>query len=282
MQLERKLPRFLKPGDKIMLVAPARFASSELIEESATLLRDAGFNPVMPDGLDARENQFGGSDSHRAEVINSAFRDTTIRAVFALRGGYGCGRLLPLLDSTAFLADPTWIIGFSDITAIHAWANNLGIASLHGPVASTVPITSPEDVGLVWSTLKGSAPFKPTTTIVGGNLSVLYSLLGTPYFPNLDNSLLLLEDVDEYLYHLDRMFLAFRLAGVFEKAGGLIIGSFTDIKDNTISHGQSSDNPFGRTLDEIITDQVPKDYPVKLNNPMGHGERNFPVILGAP
>jgi len=265
-----------------MLVAPARFASSELIEESATLLRDAGFNPVMPDGLDARENQFGGSDSHRAEVINSAFLDTTIRAVFALRGGYGCGRLLPLLDSTAFLADPTWIIGFSDITAIHAWANNLGIASLHGPVASTVPITSPEDVGLVWSTLKGSAPFKPTTTIVGGNLSVLYSLLGTPYFPNLDNSLLLLEDVDEYLYHLDRMFLAFRLAGVFEKAGGLIIGSFTDIKDNTISHGQSSDNPFGRTLEEIITDQVPKDYPVKLNNPMGHGERNFPVILGAP
>jgi len=282
MLLERKLPQFLKPEDKIMLVAPARFASRELIEESATLIRAAGFIPVIPAGLESRENQFGGSDSHRAEVLNSAFRDPTIRAVFALRGGYGSGRLLPLLDSTAFLADPTWIIGFSDITTLHAWSNNLGIASLHGPVASTVPITSPEDVGLIWSTLKGSAPIKPTTTIVGGNLSVLYSLLGTPYFPNLDNSFLLLEDVDEYLYHFDRMFLAFRLAGVFLKANGLIIGTFSDIKDNTISHGQYSDNPFGRTVEEIIADHVPKNYPVKLNNPMGHGERNFPVILGAP
>jgi muramoyltetrapeptide carboxypeptidase len=273
-------PKYLKTGDKIMLVAPARFVSPATIQEAASAVLAAGFTPVIPQELDARHHQFAGSDSHRSSLLNSAFRDQSIRAIFALRGGYGSGRLLPLLDSSAYKADPTWIVGFSDITALHSWSTNLGIASLHGPVASTLSSTSPADVKAIWSNLRGECDFNPNVKVTGGNLSVLYSLLGTPSFPNVSGSSLFLEDIDEYLYHIDRMFLAFKLAGVFEKAEGLIVGTFSNLRDNTISDGQSLDNPFGLDLGEIITTHVPSDYPVKYDNPMGHGERNYPLVLG--
>ena len=263
-----------------MLVAPARFASQDVIQDAASAVFAGGFTPVIPSGLDDRAHQFGGSDSHRATLLNTAFRDPSIRAVFALRGGYGSGRLLPLLDSTAYLADPTWIVGFSDITALHAWSTNLGIASLHAPVASTLPSTLRSDVDALWSSLRGDFGITPEVKITGGNLSVLYSLLGTPYFPDVSGSYLFLEDLDEYLYHIDRMFLALKLADVFDKADGLVIGTFEDLRDNTIADGQSSDNPFGLTLKEIISSHVPSGYPVKYNNPMGHGERNYPIVLG--
>jgi muramoyltetrapeptide carboxypeptidase len=273
-------PKYLKSGDKIMLVAPARFASPATIQDAASAVLAAGFTPVIPPDLDSRDHQFAGSDSHRAYHLNSAFRDQSIRAVFALRGGYGSGRLLPILDSSAYIADPTWIIGFSDITALHSWSTNLGISSLHAPVASTLSSTIPADVEAIWSNLRGEFDFNPNVKFTGGNLSVLYSLLGTPYFPNVSESYLFLEDIDEYLYHIDRMFLAFKLAGIFEKADGLIIGTFSDLRDNTITDGQTLDNPFGLDLREIISAHVPSDYSVKYDNPMGHGERNYPLVLG--
>lgn len=280
-------PTYLNPGDKIMLVAPSWFASPTVIQDATSAVITAGFTPVTPPGLDERDHQFGGSseypggsDSQRAELLNSAFRDPSIRAVFALRGGYGSGRLLPLLDSTAYISDPKWIIGFSDITTLHAWSTNLGIASLHAPVANFLNSTLSSDVDALWSSLRGDFSITPDVKITGGNLSVLYSLLGTPYFPDVSGSHLFLEDLDEYLYHIDRMFLAFKLAGIFEKADGLIIGTFKDLKDNTIADGQSIDNPFGLTIEEIISSHLPTGYPVKYDNPMGHGERNYPIVLG--
>lgn len=283
MQLDRKLPPYLSSGDRIALVAPARFASAELIQEAAESISEAGFKPLIYKGLESRENQFGGTDEHRAELLNKAFRDSSVRAVFALRGGYGTGRVLPLLDQEAFTSDPKWIIGFSDITALHAWANNLGVASIHAPLASTLSTTEASDVASLWSTLKGEK-VKPlvSETIVGGNLSVLYSLMGTPFFPNLDECTLLLEDLDEFLYHIDRMMLALRLSGAFNRVSGLILGGFSDLKDNTKKHGQNVDNPFGRSIDQILTDHLPKDLSVIKNAPSGHGVRNFPVVLGGP
>lgn len=273
-------PKYLKPGDKIMLVAPARFATKKAIQEAVSSVSEAGFTPVIPSDLDVKDHQFAGSDPHRAGHLNSAFRDQSIRAVFALRGGYGSGRLLPLLDYSAYLADPTWIVGFSDITALHSWSTNLGIASLHAPVASTLNSTFPSDVDALWSALRGGLPLNPKVKITGGNLSVLYSLLGTPYFPNVKGSYLFVEEIDEYLYHIDRMFLAFKFAGVFEKANGLMVGTFSDIRDNTLQDGQDIDNPFGLDLRGIISSKVPVEYPVTYDNPMGHGERNFPLVLG--
>ena len=279
---KRVVPKSLVDGDKIALVAPARFANAKLIQEASQIISDAGFTPLVVEGLESREGQFGGSDTHRAGILNSAFGDPEVRAVLALRGGYGTGRLLELLDVEAYENDPTWIVGFSDITALHAWSNNLGVASLHAPVASTMGSTHGEDVEWVWDTLRCLPPRTFDGTIVGGNLSVLYSLLGTPYFPNCSNCYLFIEDLDEFLYHIDRMMLALKLAGVFDQAKGLIVGSFTDLKDNTKEFGQSVDNPFGKDYKEIILDHVPKDYLVRFDMPMGHGERNYPIILGAP
>ena len=246
------------------------------------MVEEAGFTPVVFEGLDSRLNQFGGDDDHRASLLNQAFSDESIRAVLALRGGYGSARLLPLLDSEAYLNDPTWIVGFSDITALHAWSNNLGIASLHAPVVSTMKSTSGEAVEWVWDTLRGNPLRVFDGTIVGGNLSVLYSLIGTPYFPDCSDSYLFIEDLDEFTYHIDRMMVSLKLAGIFEQARGLIVGSFTDLKDNTKEFGQSVDNPFGLNYKEIITSHVPEGYLVRFDMPMGHGERNYPIILGAP
>ena len=279
---KRVVPKSLVDGDKIALVAPARFANTKLIQEASQIISGAGFTPVVAEGLEAREGQFGGSDKHRAGILNSAFSDSEVRAVLALRGGYGTGRLLELLDADAYKNDPTWIVGFSDITALHAWSNNLGVASLHAPVASTMESTHEEDVAWVWDTLRGMPPRTFDGTIVGGNLSVLYSLLGTPYILNCTNCYLFIEDLDEFLYHIDRMMLSLKLAGVFDQAKGLIVGSFTDLKDNTKEFGQSVDNPFGKDYKEIILSHVPKDYLVRFDMPMGHGERNYPIILGAP
>lgn len=263
-----------------MLVAPARFASQKAIQDAANSVVDAGFTPVIPSNLDAKYNQFAGLDLHRAGHLNSAFRDPSIRAVLALRGGYGSGRLLPLLDSKAYLSDPTWIVGFSDITVLHSWSTNLGVTSLHAPVAGTFNSTLPADVNAMWSALRTGSTLNPKLKVTGGNLSVLYSLLGTPYFPNVSGSYLFVEEIDEYLYHIDRMFLSFKLAGVFEKANGLMVGTFSDIRDNTLNDGQALDNPFGLDLGEIISSHVPVDFPVTYGNPMGHGERNYPLLLG--
>lgn len=265
------------------LVAPARFAASELLDSASSTLADWGYEPVIADETRARAGQFGGTDAQRASALNAAFNDPEIGAVWALRGGYGCTRILPLLDGEAFQTHPTWITGFSDITALHGWASGLGVASLHAPVASTLASTDAADVAAyreVWRTGQPS-PTQGARRVVGGNLSVLYALLGTPYMPPLKGRWLLLEDLDEYLYHLDRMFVALAQAGVFEAVEGVMVGTFTDLRDNTKAFGQAVDNPFGRTARDIIEEHViGRGCLVEWDVPVGHGTRNAPVVLG--
>lgn len=280
------LPRPLQPGDTIALVTPARFTDSIAVEHACQAIFAAGFEPFLAPDLLARDGQFGGTDAQRAQQLNQAFRSPDVRAVWAMRGGYGCARILPLLDAAAFRKDPTWICGFSDVTALHAWSNRLGVAALHAPVASTFASTLQAEQ--LWTALAHPEAHQhgrhlhlpEERPVVGGNLSVLYSLLGTPYFPDVAGAWLLLEDLDEYLYHLDRMLNSFRLAGVFDQMHGLVMGSFTDLHDNTIASGQTADNPFGRTLRDMVADHVPAGKPVVWEVPVGHGEENVPVVLG--
>ena len=278
-----RLPLPLEPGARVALVAPARFASLELIESTSELLASWGYKAVVSDETRSRDWQFGGTDAERAAAFNAALRDPGIGAVWALRGGYGCTRILPFLDGGALQAHPTWITGFSDITALHGWASGLGVASLHAPVASTITATDALDVAAmceVWRTGKPTKVQGPRR-VVGGNLSVLFALLGTPYMPPLHGRWLLLEDLDEYLYHLDRMFVAFAQGGVFDAVEGVMVGSFTDLKDNTKAFGQAVDNPFGRTVREMIEEQVvARGCRVEWDVPSGHGPRNTPLILG--
>jgi len=282
MSFPCQIPKALQPGDSVLLAAPARFVTAEQVASAEAHVRAAGYTPVVYDGLLERAGQFGGSDAHRSNYLNAGFADEQVRAIWAMRGGYGCGRLLPRLDANAFAADPTWLVGFSDMTALHGWAQVQGIASLHAPVASTYGQGSESTRQGMWQALEqqedrleANAP-----AVVGGNLSVLYSLLGTPYFPPVEDAWLLLEDLDEYLYHVDRMLLAFRLAGVFDRVRGVLLGSFTDLHDNTIADGQAVDNPFGQDVRQMLAEHVPVATPVVCGIPVGHLAENESVILG--
>ena len=274
------MPAPLKRGDQIMLAAPARFVQPEDVVLAKETIEKAGFIAVIPSGLEARDGQFGGTDSHRAGIINQGLADPHIRAIWAMRGGYGSARILPFLNAEIFQADPTWIIGFSDITAMHGWVDYLGVGSLHAPVANTYAATDSVLARGMWDRLREPSN-TPGIPVVGGNLSVLYSLLGTPYFPNPEGCWLLIEDLDEYLYHIDRMFLAFRLAGVFDRIHGLLVGTFSDLHDNTRAHGQAHDNPFGRNLKQMVAEHVPASKEVRWDVPVGHGTLNMTVVLGA-
>ncbi|MDA0945419.1 MAG: LD-carboxypeptidase [Bacteroidetes bacterium] len=276
-----RVPRPLTRGDRVALVAPARFASEELLRQGMTLLESWGLQGVVHPNTRLRHHQFGGSDDERALALNAAFNDSEIRAIWALRGGYGCTRLLPLLNAEAFQDDPKWVVGFSDITALHGWASNLGIASLHAPVVSTLTATDGGDVEDLRQVMMGEAlpEVQQGRRVVGGNLSVLFAMLGTPSFPALQGHWLLLEDVDEYLYHLDRMLVAMGQAGVWNQVEGVMVGTFTDMRDNTVAFGQNHDNPFGRSVREILESHV-GHLPVEWDIPVGHGQRNAPVMLG--
>ncbi|MBT6163731.1 MAG: LD-carboxypeptidase [Crocinitomicaceae bacterium] len=276
-----KMPAPLQLGDRVLLAAPARFVTEEQVESAKKFIQDAGFLAVIPEGLLAREGQFGGNDAHRAQSMNDGFASDDIKAIWVMRGGYGCARILPLLDQRTFCDNPTWIIGFSDVTALHGWANRLGVATLHAPVVNTFASCSAEEQCAFWQTLRTPHEESHESHVVGGNLSVLFSLMGTPFFPNCAGNWLLIEDLDEYLYHVDRMLLAFRLAGVLDEVKGVLVGSFTDLHDNTIANGQSTDNPFGQSIEQIIGTHVPESKAVHWNMPVGHGSKNTPIILGA-
>jgi muramoyltetrapeptide carboxypeptidase len=282
MSFPCQIPKALQPGDGVLLAAPARFVAAEQVAAAEAHVRAAGYTPMVYDGLLGRDGQFGGSDAHRSNYINTGFADEQVRAIWAMRGGYGCGRLLPLLDANAFAADPTWLVGFSDLTALHGWAQVHGIASLHAPVASTYGQASESTRQGMWQALEQKEGGREAngSAIVGGNLSVLYSLLGTPYFPPVEDAWLLLEDLDEYLYHVDRMLLAFRLAGVFDRVKGVLVGSFTDLHDNTIADGQAVDNPFGQDVRQMLAEQVPAATPVVHGISVGHLAENESVTLG--
>lgn len=282
MSFPCEIPKALQPGDGVLLAAPARFVTADQVAAAEAHVRAAGYRPIVYDGLLERDGQFGGSDAHRSNYLNAGFADELVRAIWAMRGGYGCGRLLPLLDANAFAADPTWLVGFSDITALHGWAQVHGIASLHAPVASTYVQASELTRQDMWQALEKKEDRREADApaVVGGNLSVLYSLLGTPYFPPVEDAWLLLEDLDEYLYHVDRMLLTLRLAGVFDRVRGVLVGGFTDLHDNTIADGQAVDNPFGQDVRQMLAEHVPAATPVVYGISVGHLAENESVILG--
>ena len=277
-----RIPKTLQPGDGVLLVAPARFVTEDQFIAAEQHIRLAGYTPISYDGLLERDGQFAGSAADRSDYLNTGFLDDRVRAMWAMRGGYGCASLLPLLDAKAFLTDPKWLVGFSDVTALHCWAQINGIASLHAPVGSTYGQASAKVQSDMWQSMvqMEDESSELNSAVVGGNLSVLYSLLGTPFFPPVDGAWLLLEDLDEYLYHVDRMLLALRLAGVFERVRGILVGAFTELRDNTIAHGQSFDNPFGRDVRQMLENHVPEMTPIVYDISVGHLAENESVILG--
>lgn len=281
-------PKFLNTGDKIGIVAPARKIEKHEIDASIKVFESWGLKVELSKNIFKEDRQFAGTDEQRAEDLQYMLDNSEIKAVICARGGYGTIRLLPQLDFSKFLKNPKWIIGYSDVTALHAHLNhNLGVKSIHGIMPLNFPKDGTENKAI--TTLKNALFGKENIyklemhqfnkegkvfgEILGGNLSVLYSISGTSYDIDPTGKILMLEDLDEYLYHIDRMMMNLKFGGKLHNLKGLIVGGMTDMNDNNI--------PFGKTAYEIINDAVKEyNYPVCYNFPIGHIKDNYALILG--
>ena len=278
-------PKPLSKGSKIAIVATARFITESDIEYSLQYLKDNGFKPVYDERLFAVSGQFAGSDDFRANVLQSYLDSPDIDAILCARGGYGTIRIIDKLKFDKFINNPKWIVGYSDVTVLHAKLQSLGFESIHASMPinfhdnTEAALTSIIDA-LTSQNLHYEIKNSPLNIqgeaeaeIVGGNISVLYSMLGSSTFPDTKGKILFLEDLDEYLYHIDRMMFAFERAGIFDGIKGLIVGGLTKMHDNNI--------PFGKTAEDIILERVAdKGIPVCFNFPAGHIDDNRAIILG--
>lgn len=276
----------LKSGDLVSIVCPARKSTRHDLAQATDILESWGLRVRLGKSIGAEDRQFGGPDALRAEDLLHQLSDPDVRAVFCARGGYGCARLLPHLDPAVLRGQPTWLVGFSDITALHAWVSlQSDLVTLHGPMPSTFAGTAPQALEATRKFLFGQdqnlqVPAHPNNRqghaegrLIGGNLSVLYSLRGTPWFPDLSGAVLFLEDLDEYRYHIDRMLLNFRLGGLFDGLAGLVVGGMTDMRDNAV--------PFGREAEAMVAEHAAGGaYPIAMGFPSGHDSNNFPLAFG--
>tara|TARA_B100000809_G_scaffold246950_1_gene275457 strand:- start:91 stop:990 length:900 start_codon:yes stop_codon:yes gene_type:complete len=279
-------PPSLKIGDKIAFIAPARKITKQELVIAEEILEDWGLEVFYPEGLFLKSNQFAGSDLERITHIQHCFDDKDIKGIFCVRGGYGTSRIVDNLDFSPLISDPKWIIGFSDVTVLLNQLCNFDLESIHGPIALLLgqnidvqkslhsilfddgflnrfiyPAHSFNQLGLA----KGK--------IVGGNLSVLVNQIGTASFPAMCGSILFLEDLDEYLYHIDRMMIQLERIGVFNQINGLVIGYMSGMHDNSIR--------FGGDAYQVISDILKKyKIVVAFGLPIGHEERNMPIVVG--
>lgn len=277
----------LQPGSVISLIAPARKVSREEMYPAIKMIEVQGFRVKEGKYLYASFHQWAGTDEQRLEDFQNALNDSETSAILFARGGYGTVRLIDKLDFTAFQKNPKWLIGFSDLTVVHSHLpKHFQIPTLHAPMAITFPKADKNTMDKLWFSLRGeNYPVKfdwndknragyTSGILCGGNLSVLYSLLGSASDINTEGKILFMEDLDEYLYHIDRMMMAMKRAGKLSKLKALIIGGMTEMKDNVI--------PFGFTAEEIIRNAVDEfDYPVCFGCPAGHIDNNIPLIIGA-
>ena len=278
------IPSFLQKGDTVAIIATARKISQEEITPAVAFLESYGLNVLLGKHLFETDNQYAGTDRQRAEDLHWAIYNKDVKAIIIARGGYGTVKIIEHLNFREFKNHPKWIVGYSDVTVLHSAAYNMGIASLH----ATMPINffkNKEASESLMNKLFGkmdpitvephvmNRTGKAKAPIVGGNLSLIYSLSGTMIDIDTTDKILFLEDLDEYLYHLDRMMMQLKLSGKLRNLEALIVGGFTEMKDNTV--------PFGKTPEQIILEAVKEyDYPVCFNFPSGHIDRNLALPLG--
>lgn len=276
---------FLHQGSKVGIVAPARKVIPEEMQYAINWLEEQGFEPVYDDRLFAEHHIFAGDDDLRAAVLQEYLNNEQIEAIWLARGGYGSIRIIDKLDFTRFLQHPKWVIGFSDTTVIHGKLNRLGVPSLHASMPFFFANKTPEakqslldallgtPLHYVFPTHKMNRIGQMEGEIVGGNLSILYGMIGSDTFPELEGKILFIEEVDEYIYHIDRMMHALKRAGKLARLKGFIIGGLTQIHDNP--------DPFGMSVEEVIAEAMGEyDYPVCFGFPAGHFDDNRAVFFG--
>jgi muramoyltetrapeptide carboxypeptidase len=280
-------PPYLKKGDKIGIVSPARSITFEEVHPAIRFFQRHELEVVLGSYVFSKHRQFAGTDEQRRKDFQQMLDDDKIRAIVCARGGYGTVRIIDKLDFTKFCEHPKWIVGFSDVTVLHAHIHRrFGIETLHAAMPVNIRDEKQDDSlkslihalfgnHLVY-TCQNSALSRPGTAeglLVGGNLSILYNMMGSVSEPDTHGKILFIEDLDEYLYHIDRMMMNLKRAGKLAKLNGLIVGGMTRMNDNPV--------PFGMTPEQIIADAVKEySYPVCYNFPAGHTDPNLALILG--
>jgi len=279
-------PQPLQKGHKVAIVCTARSVDINQLKFSIDCLKSWGLQVVIGSSIGLKDNQFGGTDDERALDLQQQINNPDIKAIFIAKGGYGTARILDRIDFEPLVKHPKWIVGYSDVTALHLKLQQLKIASIHADMPVDFSRRSNETLeslkqclfqngyNLNYSSNADAISGQCEGVLVGGNLSVLYSVLGTTGLPSFKNTLLFLEDVDEYLYHIDRMLLNLKRNGILSQLSGLIVGGMTSMNDNAI--------PFGYSANEIIYNHVSEyKYPVAFDSPSGHLKNNLAMVFGA-
>ena len=278
------IPPCLQKGDTILIIATARAKNKEFIDPAIKTLEGWGLIVELGANIFKSYHQFAGTDKERADDLQWAINHKTAKSVLISSGGYGTLRIIDRINFKPLLKNPKWFIGYSDTTVIHSRLMNLNIASIHGTMAfqflknkkATLSIKNllfGQTINYIIKKHKLNKEGSATGDIIGGNLSLLYALSGSSDDFSGKNKILFIEDLDEQLYHIDRMMHQLKRSGKLKNLNGLIVGGMSDMKDNAI--------PYGKTAEEIIYEAVKEyKYPVCFNFPAGHIKNNTAIYFG--
>lgn len=279
---------YLSPGDKVAIIATAKNFDAHALDYAIATICSWGLIPVKGQHLYQKHFQFAGNDDERRKDLQWSIDHPDIKAIFCARGGYGTTRIIDKIDLQALHLHPKWLIGFSDITALHFALQKQHHLSIHGPMPINFEKNAEfESLDQLKAILFGEfdnyqsfagSPYnrsgKGEGLLIGGNLTLIHNMIGTSSDLDFSEKILFIEEVGEYLYHIDRIMTHLKRAGKLQRLHGLILGHFSGMKDN--------DQPFGHTWQEIILDAVKDyDFPVAFNFPAGHEGHNNPLILGS-
>ena len=284
-------PPYLKAGDTVAIVAPSGILINreDEIAHAKKLLKSWGLHAIVGEHVYKQDNHFAGTDAERCEDFQNALDNPTVSAIWCARGGYGTVRILDNLDYTKFKENPKWLIGYSDITALHNQFHNEGYESIHGILCVSLPEDASKIETSITSfkkalfgeplnyTLEGSKLNKVgrvSGQLIGGNLTLLHTMLGSNTSIDTTGKILFIEDIGEYKYHIDRMLQTLKRAGYFDNCSGVLVGDFTKMKKNNTAL-------WGSSVEQLIVDALAEyDFPIAFNMPAGHEDDNRAMILG--
>lgn len=280
-----QIPDFLEKGDTVAIISPSGPIEGLFLDNASTILQSWGLQVIIGKNAALRSGVFAGTDDQRLQDFQEAINNPEIKAIFCSRGGYGAIRIVDSIDFSLFIQKQKWIIGFSDITVFHAKLSKLGVASIHGAMPKTFSTVSAESLEslkqmlfgtilpIEWNTTPFNKPGTCTGKLVGGNLSMLYSMRGLQLEFDYTDSILFIEDLNEYLYHIDRIMQNLKLSGILGSIKGLVVGTMSGMKNGV--------DEYGGSVESIILEVVKEySYPVCFNFPAGHESQNMAIIMG--
>lgn len=278
------VPQPLVAGDLIYITAPAKAIEKEHVDFAVSFFENAGFKVLVSKNCLGQHHYFSGMDEERLEDLQYGIDHPKVKAIVCARGGYGCVRIVDRIQWASMLREPKWMVGFSDVTVFHQHLQRFNLPSIHGSMVLNFKDNTQEALTTLVSALKGESfslsatstqnkPGHAEGTLIGGNLSIVYSLIGTNNQPDYSDKILFVEDLAEHLYHIDRMFYALNKSGILDKISGLVVGGMTELEDTA--------TPFGMSVEEIILAHFQfRNIPIAFGFPAGHLSDNRALILG--